>query len=510
LALALSTLALAFACSDILFQLSWLGNGLNGWTMSQPKVGPFDLADTKTMAALALILVLATVLLTYNLQRSTAGRQMLAVRNSPAGAASIGVSPTMTKLKLFALSAAIAAVGGVLLATSQVNISTGATGSLPSPVVGLLWLAIVVVFGVRRPSAAIIGGLIYSIFPALLSSGFTLPFGLASWAGTQATEIPTILFGLGAVFLARQPNGSMQDISRRLFERRERKRQQGLAAGVPEAGEIAPEVGETVGGSNEIVVATPQPVSVVARAATAATACGSGAAIHVDDMSTGYGEVTIIRGLTLTLKPGTVTVLLGANGAGKSTTCQAIAGLLPITAGRIYLEGLDITDRPSWWRSLNGIYLAPEGRGIFPSLSVDDNLKLTLQNAAERSEVYERFSNLMARQNIPAGNLSGGEQQMLALAPALVQRPDIVISDEPTLGLAPRVAEQILRFFDELRTEGSTVLIAGESPRDLLEVADAVTLLHGGRVAWSGDKSDLPTDAIETAYFGDSEALSVT
>jgi branched-subunit amino acid ABC-type transport system permease component len=223
IALALSTLALAFVCSDLLFQLNWLGNGLLGWTFTQPKIGPFDLSNTKTMAAFVLLLIFATLLLIRNLQRSTTGRQMLAVRNSPAAAASIGVSPTMTKLKLFALSAGIASLGGVLLATTQVTITTGPTGSLPYPLVGLLWLAVVVVYGVRRPAGAIVGGLVISLFPALLSGGFTLPFHLLTWSGTQATEIPTALFGLGAVFLARQPDGSFQDIARRNFERRQRK-----------------------------------------------------------------------------------------------------------------------------------------------------------------------------------------------------------------------------------------------------------------------------------------------
>ena len=215
-------------CSDLLFQLNWLGNGLYGWTFTQPRIGPFDLSDTKTMAAFVLVLILATVLLIRNLQRSTTGRQMLAVRNSPVAAASIGVSPTMTKLKLFSLSAGIAALGGVLLATTQVTITAGPTGSLPYPLVGLLWLAVVVVYGVRRPAGAIVGGLVIALFPAL---------HLASWSGTQATEIPTALFGLGAVFLARQPDGSFQDIARRNFERRQRRQQRNGGATMSSANE---------------------------------------------------------------------------------------------------------------------------------------------------------------------------------------------------------------------------------------------------------------------------------
>jgi branched-subunit amino acid ABC-type transport system permease component len=239
IALALSTLALAFVCSDLLFQLNWLGNGLFGWTFTQPKIGPFDLSNTKTMAAFVLLLIFATVILIHNLQRSTTGRQMLAVRNSPVAAASIGVSPTMTKLKLFALSAGIASLGGVLLATTQVTITSGTAGSLPYPLVGLLWLAVVVVYGVRRPAGAIVGGLVIALFPALLSSGFTLPFGLMSWSGTQATEIPTALFGLGAIFLARQPDGLFQNIARQNFERRQRNQQRKGRAATSSAGEGA-------------------------------------------------------------------------------------------------------------------------------------------------------------------------------------------------------------------------------------------------------------------------------
>lgn len=225
-AVTLSTLALAFICSNLFFQLSWVNNDNQGWTLTQPKIGPFDLADSKTMAAFVLILILATVLVIRNLRRSTTGRQMLAVRNAPAGAASIGVSPTITKLKLFALSAAIASLGGVLLATSQINFTTNSV----DPLDGLLWLAVVVLLGVRRPAGAIAAGLVLGVVPSLISGGFTLPFGIGSWSGTQATEIPTILFGLGAVFLARQPDGSFQYLARRNFERRQRRRGPGDGA----------------------------------------------------------------------------------------------------------------------------------------------------------------------------------------------------------------------------------------------------------------------------------------
>jgi branched-subunit amino acid ABC-type transport system permease component len=223
-ALALATLALAFVCGQVLFQIDWLRNGEFGWSFERPVFGPFHLDDTRTMAGFVLILIFLVVWLIKNLERSNTGREMLAVRNAPAAAASIGVSPTATKLKVFALSAGVAGLGGVLLATNDIAITSNST----PPITGLLWLAGVVLLGIRRPLGAIVAGLFITLMPALLS-GFTLPFDLAHWSGTRAAEVPTILFGLGAIALARQPDGVFQDLAKRNYERRERRRQRRLA-----------------------------------------------------------------------------------------------------------------------------------------------------------------------------------------------------------------------------------------------------------------------------------------
>jgi branched-subunit amino acid ABC-type transport system permease component len=223
-ALALATLALAFVCGQVLFQLDWIRNGEFGWTFERPVFGPFHLDDTRTMAAFVLILIFLVVWMIKNLERSNTGREMLAVRNAPAAAASIGVSPNATKLKVFALSAGVAGLGGVLLATNDIAITSN---SVP-PITGLLWLAGVVLLGIRRPAGAIVAGLFIGVVPALLT-GFTLPFDLAHWSGTRAAEVPTILFGLGAIGLARQPDGIFQDFSRKNYERRERRRRKRLA-----------------------------------------------------------------------------------------------------------------------------------------------------------------------------------------------------------------------------------------------------------------------------------------
>ncbi len=179
-ALALATLALAIVGGRVVFQLDWIRNGEFGWTYTRPVIGPFHLDDTRTMAAFLMLLIAGVVLLIRNLERSTSGREMLAVRNAPAAAASIGVSPTSTKLKVFALSAGVAGLGGVLLATNDLSF----TSSSVDPFLGLLWLAGVVLFGIRKPAGAIAAGLLYTLMPGLLS-GFTLPFDLAHWSGTR-------------------------------------------------------------------------------------------------------------------------------------------------------------------------------------------------------------------------------------------------------------------------------------------------------------------------------------
>jgi branched-subunit amino acid ABC-type transport system permease component len=234
-ALALATLALAFVCGQVLFQWDWLRNGERGWRIEAPTFGPFELGDARTMAIATLILILLVIGMIRNLERSNTGREMLAVRNASAAARSIGISPIAVRVKVFGLSAAVAGLGGVLLATHDVVVTSRST----TPIAGLLWLAGVVLVGVRRPAGAVAAGLTLTLLPGFLR-GFTLPFGLASWSGSTAPEVSAILFGLGAIALARQPDGVFQDISRRSFERREVRRRRAaqpvspaLAAGGP-------------------------------------------------------------------------------------------------------------------------------------------------------------------------------------------------------------------------------------------------------------------------------------
>jgi ABC-type branched-subunit amino acid transport system ATPase component len=229
----------------------------------------------------------------------------------------------------------------------------------------------------------------------------------------------------------------------------------------------------------------------------------TGAKLQLAGLEVAYGPVQVVHGVSADLAPGSVTVILGPNGAGKSTTCKAVAGYLPLRHGSIVFDGVDITARPCWWRARHGIMLIPEGRGIFPGLSVDDNLRILLPKGADRAQVYDRYRVLGERRRQQAGSLSGGEQQMLSLAPILVHRVEVLIADDPTLGLAPRAANEVCTLYAELSGQGVAVLLVGESPHGLVEIADRVSLLHVGRITWSGAPTELDQATLEASYFGD-------
>jgi ABC-type branched-subunit amino acid transport system ATPase component len=187
-----------------------------------------------------------------------------------------------------------------------------------------------------------------------------------------------------------------------------------------------------------------------------------------------------------------------------------VAGLLPAAEGTIFLRGTDITAVPPHRRA-GRLMLAPEARGIFPSLSVEDNLAVRLPRAADRERVYERFPVLAPRRNIAAGSLSGGEQQILAMAPLLLRPPEVVIADEPTLGLAPLIVATITGLFTELRAQGTTLLLAEERAKVILDIADQVILLELGRILWAGPRPDLREDQLAAIYLGSAQqAIAAT
>ncbi|HUP74477.1 MAG TPA: ATP-binding cassette domain-containing protein [Acidimicrobiales bacterium] len=483
LPLALATLALGFVGDEILFRWQWLRRSQSGWLISQPKLGPIELSDRRTYIFTMMIILALLALLVRNLQRSSSGRTITAVRNSEAAASTSGLSIPRTKLSIFALSAAVAGLGGVLVATqnggiTSVNFPTGTT---------LAWLAIVVLFGIRKPHGAMLAGVAFAASDPFFNNGFHFAFfpSFLHWDGlgsSTATSVSQILFGLGAIQLARQPDGVLAITAMQNRARRDKRRSK--------AAKPTPAITIT----ERVDPAAPLPANLYVPDAEITFA--------LRDVRSGYGLVEVLRGVTLSVPKGHITAVLGPNGAGKSTTCLTAAGRVAATAGSIEFEGRDITKLGAHKRAQMGIVLAPEARGIFPGLTVRENLQMWLPSAADRELVYERFPILGERRNLSSGNLSGGEQQILTLASLLVNPPAVLIADEPSLGLAPLIVDQIMGLFVELKNRGTALLLVEEKARDLLDIADSVAVLNLGRITWYGPRSEVDAERIATEYLG--------
>jgi len=232
--------------------------------------------------------------------------------------------------------------------------------------------------------------------------------------------------------------------------------------------------------------------------------------LSLADIVSGYGDVLVLHGVSLDVAPGSITALLGSNGAGKTTLLKTIAGLIVARAGVMRFEGAEIGALRSSQRVEHGIVLVPEGRMIFPDMSVEENLrvgafapKARVGTARGLERVYAKFPRLKERRNQAGGTLSGGEQQMLALGRGLMAEPRLLLLDEPTLGLAPIVTRAIFDTIQELRGEGLTIFLAEQDARRTLAIADRAYVLENGRGVMAGTGAELLADPqINAAYLG--------
>ncbi|MGE3590296.1 MAG: ATP-binding cassette domain-containing protein [Ilumatobacteraceae bacterium] len=468
LALALATLAAGFMADQMLFQLDWFSGGSTGRPLRLPDIGPFDFGDPASRAMLYLGIFGVLALAVRNLLRSPTGRLMVAIRSSEAAASTSGASILLPKLALFGVSAAIAGFGGSLLAVNNTRI-TG--GDFPTTV-GLIWVAVMVVFGVRRIGGALVSGLLYFLMPEALRHL------------TDSTLIPPILFGLGAITLAQNPDGFMavMGLSRQLKRQARRDR---AAASAP----------------TESTVDTG--VAVVRNETTDA-----GQALSLSGVRAGYGEVNVLYDVDLDVAPGSAVCILGPNGAGKSTLAAVIAGLLPATSGSVHYFGQDITAKAPYERARDGLLLSPEYRGIFPDLSVEDNAMVWIRDGDERQRALTRFPILSQRRKQQAQLLSGGEQQMLTLAPLLERPPKVLVIDEPSLGLSPTSTNVVFQAMAQLREAGVTIVLIEEHAARAMELVDEIVLLGTGRVRWRGKSSQLPQSLVDEIYLGKQAAAA--
>jgi branched-chain amino acid transport system ATP-binding protein len=232
--------------------------------------------------------------------------------------------------------------------------------------------------------------------------------------------------------------------------------------------------------------------------------------LNVGALKIRYGEVEAVRHVDLAVGAGEIVALVGANGAGKSSTLGAVAGLVPAAGGKVVLDGDDITGLTPEAIARRGVALVPEGRRIFSSLSVAENLRLGgamhLSGAEMRlreEEMLDLFPILRRYHHIKGGNLSGGEQQMLAIARALMSKPRLILLDEPSLGLAPQVIDTVFDLIADLRRKGLTVLLVEQNVALALEIADRATVLANGEVALAGTARELAaSDLVRQAYLG--------
>jgi branched-chain amino acid transport system ATP-binding protein len=233
--------------------------------------------------------------------------------------------------------------------------------------------------------------------------------------------------------------------------------------------------------------------------------------LEVKDLHVHYGKIEAIKGISVTVNKGEIVTLIGANGAGKTTTLKTISGLRPLSSGSILFDGEDISKLPAHERVHLGISQVPEGRGIFPGMTVLENLEMgkyhLKMRASEMSEdlekIYGLFPRLKERVTQTGGTLSGGEQQMLAIGRALMARPKVLLLDEPSMGLAPQMIANIFRIITEINKTGVTILLVEQNAQQALQRADRAYVLETGNVTKEAKASDLLNDPdVKAAYLG--------
>jgi branched-chain amino acid transport system ATP-binding protein len=230
--------------------------------------------------------------------------------------------------------------------------------------------------------------------------------------------------------------------------------------------------------------------------------------LEIEELHVFYGQVQALKGVSLAVDRGEIVALIGANGAGKTTTLKTVSGLRPVRRGRVLLDGTDITHLAGHRRVTLGLSQAPEGRGIFPGMTVVENLEMGAYDrkgpfTADFDRVYTLFPRLSERKGQYGGTLSGGEQQMLAIGRALMARPQVMLLDEPSMGLAPKLVSQIFAILKEINDQGTTILLVEQNAVQALSLAHRAYVIELGRITREAPARQLLNDpAVRAAYLG--------
>ncbi|MEX0874157.1 MAG: ATP-binding cassette domain-containing protein [Actinomycetota bacterium] len=472
--LAVVTLAFAVPVSSYLLSARYF-SWLNPVSIDRPAL--FDdfisLDAPGTFFVFCLAVLAVAIVAARNYRRSRAGRVALAVRDNRRAATAYGISPTRALLIAFGLSGALAGLAGGVYAVALRGVSFGSFSAEHS----LIAFTMVVVGGLGSIPGALAG--------AMYVKG-------AEYFFQGALQLLTTGAGL-LILLLVVPGG----IGQLLY----RARDAGLRWAARRAGV------EVSGLVHDVEEQVPPPARVRAKAARSEQK----AVLCLEGVDASYGRVQVLFGVDIEVPKGSVVALLGTNGAGKSTALRVAAGVLPATDGRVLLEGRDITDMSPGERVRAGVALIPGGRAVFPSLTVTENLRLGAwttrreRDFVERTtaQIFELFPGLSDRANVRAVLLSGGEQQMLAIAQALYCRPSVLLIDELSLGLAPVVVARLLDVVRDLNAQGTTVVIVEQSLSIATSIAATATFLERGTVRFSGATKDLAkrSDIVRSVFF---------
>jgi len=418
----------------------------------------FDLTNERTLYYLCLGVLVATIVVVQGLRAARAGRVMLASRDNPRAAAAMAVPTTRIKVLSFVVSGAIAGMAGGLHAVILQSIGYGTY----QPSESLLVFSMVVIGGLGSVSGALVGvvaiELAVHLFPQyqLLITGSGLLFVLLVLPGGLATALLAVrdrLLGIVA-------------------------RRRGI--------DLTPAAAGATG-----VDAAVEPVQI-------SHVEGEDVLLRCTDVQVKYGTLQVLFGAELEVREGEVVALLGTNGAGKSTLLKAIAGTVTPSGGRVLFDGSDVSGASPQRKAADGLAMMP-AKSVFPSLSVDENLRIaawlvrsnTAESAAALDEVHRLFPVLSERGSQSAGDLSGGEQQMLSLGMALMTKPRLLLIDELSLGLAPTIVGRLLGVVRQLAADGMTIVIVEQSVNVALELAERAVFLEKGQVRFSGRTADL-------------------
>ena len=486
--LAVTTLAFAVAAMGWFLnptQATWIPRGA---VLRRPLLGVWELDDNAAMYWVCLGVLVLSLLAVAGVRRSRTGRVLRAVRDNAPGAQAFGVRLVAARLTAFALSGFLAGVGGGLMVYVSEAYDVGSFSADQ----GLNIFITAVVGGVGSSLGAILGAVVLDGSRTFLSGPWVL--------------LPSAL-GVLVVLIALP--GGLAELAYRLRDRALRlvAQRRGISLDRPDVGTDAP-------GADTGHRAAASPTEVGVEGADVAPGT-----LTVRGLDVAYDKVQVLFGVDLVIRPGEITALLGTNGAGKSTLLRAIGGVAPVTAGSIHLGDVDLRAIDPDQVAQAGIAQMPGGAGVFPSLTVDENLKIAAWGirrdgprvTARLADVRERFPVLAQRASLHARDLSGGQQQQLALAMALLGEPRLLLIDELSLGLAPVIVEQLLEELRVLREGGTTIVIVEQSVNVALGIADHAYFMEKGSVRFSGSAADLlaQPDLVRAIYLqGARDALA--